>query len=1057
MSRTSAPQPDSSGSSVDDYLIADARRQVERAASPARPAHGPAERHTIPGYELGPEIFRGGQGVVYRARHRVTGRQVAVKILREGSPAHADDLTRFQREVKVLAALQHPNIVTIHDSEFAGNGAYYVMDLVDGPQLDDFVQQRRAALAPRRMREFIREMLLLFERICDAVNAAHVRGIVHRDLKPGNVRVDLRAAPHVLDFGLAKLTRAHAELGARSVTSPGQFVGSLPWASPEQLNDSVSGVDIRTDVYAIGVMLFQALTGSFPYKTTGGVRQVVEQIASAAPSVPRRLNPSMDDDVQTIVLTCLRKDPDERYQSAGEVAREIVRYLNGEPIAAKRASRWYLLRKAVHQNRGVVSASALFVLIAIASAVTFAALYQQAEFQRKNAATAQAAAELSARDAEQRAEALRRATYARTIALAQHAYDQLDTRRVLQLLNACPQDLRHWEWWYLHHIADQSQYVLQGHTDAVLATCFLSDTLAASAGRDLSIRIWDVATRQPQSVLVGHEEFISDIAPFPGKLQLASASHDLTVRIWDVPSRRQVAVLRGHEQMVQSIAVAPDGRRIASGASQGELVLWDVETGTPIRKVQVPGGALIHDLAFSPDGCCLASAGRDGVVRVWDARDLESRRALEGHEDRVDYVVFSRDGTRLASSGGDHVIRIWNTADGVEEHALRTGDMTPRGLAFSADGEQIAAGVGPVVKVWRLTDEVMLAANVGHTADVTRIDISPDGEHIVSGALDNTVRLWSATPSGASRELTGHTDFVREVCVTPDGEVISASRDGTIRRWSPESVAQLDQIVTGGVLEALAVHPSKNRVAAAGNNPTIELWDMQTHERIREFVGHENLVFDLAFSPDGQLLASAGWDRRALVWSVASGAVVLDLAHDGNVYAVAFSSDGRLATACFDGSFSIWRVSDGERLIHVVGHDQPILDALWFPDNRRIATASEDQLIHIWDANTGERLSTLRGHSNYVQSLAVTPDGARIASGGFDRQVNVWNPDSGELLLTLRGHRHGVLGLAFVPDMSWLASGGNDRSIRIWSAGTVDLMNRRDSATAQDEDGEATR
>lgn len=298
-------------------------------------------RDVFPGYELLGELHRGGQGIIYRAVQRSTGRRVALKVLLDGAFAGSLDRARFKREISVLAALQHQNIVTIHDSGSAAGRFFFAMDYIAGQPLDVYMSS-----TPRSIEESLR----LFLRICDAVNAAHVRGIIHRDLKPANIRVDERGEPFILDFGLARMTEGAAHEGGvdhPSMTRTGQFVGSLPWAAPEQADGSLTRIDTRSDVYSLGVLLFQMLTGVFPYSVVGPIHDVVRRITSDAPLSPRRLRPEIDDELGTIVLRCLAKSPERRYQTAGELGRDVLRYLNDEPIEAKRDSAWYMLRKTL--------------------------------------------------------------------------------------------------------------------------------------------------------------------------------------------------------------------------------------------------------------------------------------------------------------------------------------------------------------------------------------------------------------------------------------------------------------------------------------------------------------------------------------------------------------------------------------------------------------------------------------------------------------------------------------------------------------------------------------
>ncbi len=307
---------------------------------------------SIAGYTILREIHRGGQGVVYQALQKSTNRKVAIKVLKEGPFAGPMHRARFEREVQVLGQLGHPNIVTIHDSGSAAGQHYFVMDYIAGQPLDVYMSSGARG---------IRQTVELFRKICDAVSAAHLKGVIHRDLKPGNICVDATGEPRVLDFGLAKIATSDSDAEAMTVT--GQFLGSLPWASPEQAEGSSSKIDLRTDVYSLGVVLYQMLTGRFPYEVVGGMRDVLDRIMTAEPARPRTIRREIDDEVETIVLKCLAKERDRRYQSAGELARDLGRYLDGEPIEAKRDSVRYLLRKKMRRHRA--AAAVVLAIVAV--------------------------------------------------------------------------------------------------------------------------------------------------------------------------------------------------------------------------------------------------------------------------------------------------------------------------------------------------------------------------------------------------------------------------------------------------------------------------------------------------------------------------------------------------------------------------------------------------------------------------------------------------------------------------------------------------------------------
>lgn len=333
------------------------------------------ERDSLVGYELHEIVGRGAMGVVYRATQVGTRREVAIKVMLQRPFVGASDQARFEREAQVLGHLRHPHIVTVYDTGWSRGQFFLVMDYVAGTPLDVALRGRSYAQ---------REKLLLFAQISDAVHAAHLRGVIHRDIKPSNILVDASGIPHLLDFGLAKVVESGAagempEAYAQSMTLTGQFVGTLPWASPEQAGGTPDKIDIRSDVYSLGVTFYQALTGKFPYSVVGNLRDVVDRILTAESIRPRLLDASITDEVETIVLMCLSKERERRYQSAGELAQDLRRYLAGEPIAAKRNSTWYMLRKTLRRHRFAAFVISGFVGLTVLYAGTMSVFYRDAQ------------------------------------------------------------------------------------------------------------------------------------------------------------------------------------------------------------------------------------------------------------------------------------------------------------------------------------------------------------------------------------------------------------------------------------------------------------------------------------------------------------------------------------------------------------------------------------------------------------------------------------------------------------------------------------------------------
>ncbi len=353
---------------------------------------------TVPGYGNPRELGRGGQGIVYTAEQLSTKRKVAIKVLLAGAWAADSRRRRFEREIDLIASLRHPGIVSLYDSGVTDEGyPYYVMEYIEGLGLDEAIGAAAGMFGgdplgaavldarvptPRQNRApllSLKPSLELVAKIADAIHYAHQRGVIHRDLKPSNIRLDGDLQPHVLDFGLAKLADGSSGTAVQATMSQtGEFMGSLPWASPEQVEGTPDKIDVRTDVYSLGVMLYQMLTGEFPYAVVGTFSEVLGNIRTAMPRRPSLIHKDIDDEVETIVLKCLAKEPDRRYQSVGDLARDLRHYLAGEPIEAKRDSAMYNLRKAMRRYQYTVRVSAAVVVLMLAASIWLTFLWQRA-------------------------------------------------------------------------------------------------------------------------------------------------------------------------------------------------------------------------------------------------------------------------------------------------------------------------------------------------------------------------------------------------------------------------------------------------------------------------------------------------------------------------------------------------------------------------------------------------------------------------------------------------------------------------------------------------------
>jgi WD40 repeat protein/methionine-rich copper-binding protein CopC len=407
------------------------------------------------------------------------------------------------------------------------------------------------------------------------------------------------------------------------------------------------------------------------------------------------------------------------------------------------------------------------------------------------------------------------------------------------------------------------------------------------------------------------------------------------------------------------------------------------------------------------------------------------------HLDIVNCVAYSPGGSLIASASRDGTIRLWRVSDGVLLRTLTGHTGSVNSVVFSPDGSLIAsASSDRTIRLWRVSDGVLLRTLTGHTGDVNSVAFSPDGSLIASGSDDRTVRLWRVSDGVLLRTLIGHTYAVNSVVFSPDGSLIaSASIDDTIRLWRVSDGAQLITL-TGhtGSVTSVVFSPDGSLIASASIDDTIRLWRVSDGVLLRTLTGHTDAVDSVVFSPDGSLIASASRDYTIRLWRVSDGAQLITLTgHTGFVNSVAFSPDGSLiASASSDRTVRLWRVSDGVLLRTLIGHTYAVNSVVFSPDGSLIASASRDDTIRLWRVSDGAQLINLTGHTYTVNSVVFSPDGSLIASASSDRTIRLWRVSDGVLLRTLTGHTDAVNSVAFSPDGSLIASGGEDRVVILW-------------------------